>query len=40
MTEAHNSEATTPVLSLYEGLNGGVALTVDGKILPILTVDG
>ena len=23
-----------------EGLNGGVALTVDGKILPILTVDG
>ena len=37
MTEAHNLEPTTPVLSLYEGLNGGVALTVDGKIL---TVDG
>ena len=23
-----------------EGLDGGVALTVDGKILPILTVGG
>ena len=27
-------------VSGYEGLSGGVALTVDGKILPILTVDG
>ena len=25
--------------AIVEGLNGGVALTVDGKILPILTVD-
>ena len=27
------------MLELKEGLNGGVALTVDGKILPILMVD-
>ena len=27
-------------ISFNEGLNGGVALTVDGKILLILTIDG
>ena len=26
-------------MNISEGLNGGIAFTVDGKILPILTVD-
>ena len=35
-----NSLQKETKLNFKEGLNGGVALTVDGKILPIFTVDG